>query len=721
MLEEGLEVPFIVRYRAARIGEMSGPLGHSVRKAWESHSSLAKLRAKVLKAAETSSDPGDVSERNGNRVSHIRNLILEATTAGELEDLYAPFKPPAKGTLAERARGIPGLGAAVDSFWNTGATRLVSAIVHGSKDETATKGLRAAAVALLSSKIAALPNVWSAARKVFDRLAVVTSKKKKKAGEGKEAATMTKMATNKPKGKAPGAGAGHSSSTYENFEAPLRSLRAHQCLALQRGKAREDLAVSIGVGTTIPPNTTSTRTSSSNGSSNNSGNGNSNSRSSGTGGSGGGLSDNDVCLSVIRREVVGSGGGLASSSPDSGHDREWGGCLLEEAVLDAWSRSLKRRCAAAGWRDALGKANSRAVEVFCDNLSAALLAPCPLSAAAVPTAAAAAAAALPPPPLPPPPLPPPKNVNDAATAADDVIVVDDDDDEDEEECSVIIIDDDDDDDGDYDDESPVKKLKTKVAVATKRNVTTAMKTTKKTTDIFEEEEEEGEEAGGTEGFYVLALDPGFSAGCKCALLDCDGNLVPDSPTPSELSINKSSSSGDGREKSSSGSSSSSTVLNDDHRAPSSSSSSFSGLFTVYPLRDRSAAVAELVRRFELAAAHYHHHHHHHHRRRQRDSGGDGGVGVISVLERRVAVAVGDGTGSRDALVLVDEALRACTSRHSAFGPPPPPLLLHKGKGTIEGKGKCKCTWFARRGRVCGALCRLRPQSSRACPPPSWGP
>ena len=64
----------------------------------------AGARAKVLSAA-ASAGPVDTS---------FRALVLAAWSSGELDDLFAPFKPPAKGTLAARAREVPGLEAAVE-------------------------------------------------------------------------------------------------------------------------------------------------------------------------------------------------------------------------------------------------------------------------------------------------------------------------------------------------------------------------------------------------------------------------------------------------------------------------------------------------------------------------------------------------------------------------------------------------------------------------------
>lgn len=49
--------------------------------------------------------------------------------------------------------------------------------------------------------------------------------------------------------------------------------------------------------------------------------------------------------------------------------------LYKDAQKDAWTRLLRRRCTSRLWKEASKKAESRSIEVFCDNLKKALLAP----------------------------------------------------------------------------------------------------------------------------------------------------------------------------------------------------------------------------------------------------------------------------------------------------------------------------------------------------------
>jgi len=99
LLAEGLEVPFIVRYRAHLVGNLGGPEAHAVADLWRRHRALAGSRAKVLAAA---SGAGALSPE-------LRALVLAAATGDELDDLHAPFKPPARGTLGARAAKVEGV------------------------------------------------------------------------------------------------------------------------------------------------------------------------------------------------------------------------------------------------------------------------------------------------------------------------------------------------------------------------------------------------------------------------------------------------------------------------------------------------------------------------------------------------------------------------------------------------------------------------------------
>lgn len=117
---------------------------------------------------------------------------------------------------------IPGLAAAVDRFWEHGTTGSVAALLEGG-----AKDRRAAAVALLSVKVAAV--AWPSVRDVYASRAVVQ-------------AAAAKQVAKKEGSKEASKGA-----SYVGFEAAVARLRPHQTLALSRGKHRGALAVAVAL------------------------------------------------------------------------------------------------------------------------------------------------------------------------------------------------------------------------------------------------------------------------------------------------------------------------------------------------------------------------------------------------------------------------------------------------------------------------------------------
>jgi len=123
---------------------------------------------------------------------------------------------------------------------------------------------------------------------------------------------------------------------------------------------------------------------------------------------------------------------------------------------------------------------------------------------------------------------------------------------------------------------------------------------------------------------VLAVDPGHAHGCKCALLKPDGNLLPDPALGGYRCTSTSSTSTSTRDLSS------------------------SALFTVYPHRNRTAAVADLRAALLRAAAYA---------EATGSSGGRGGCGVF--------VGLGDGHGSSEAMGVVRDAIQLAASQAGA--------------------------------------------------------
>ena len=83
-------VPFVCRYRTDVIHPLTTQQVHLLRAMVGQHEDLRSLRAKLLPHFPLSDIEDDAT-------TTIRAKIMTSTSKTELEDLYAPYKPPSKG------------------------------------------------------------------------------------------------------------------------------------------------------------------------------------------------------------------------------------------------------------------------------------------------------------------------------------------------------------------------------------------------------------------------------------------------------------------------------------------------------------------------------------------------------------------------------------------------------------------------------------------------
>jgi len=317
LFEDGMTVPFIVRYRASLVGGMSGPQAHDLDQAWQRHGRLAKTRTKVLSAMEAS----------GALTPGLRQAVLAASTDSALDDLYAPFKPQPKGSLAHRAKALPGLEEAVAEFWSRGdpgtLRRLLAAAPPPDSLGKGDMSVQSGAMYLVAQRVAEQPRVWHRVQTMFEDAAIVSTGKLLDAKKTKQGAGTGGEGSLGAKGQVPSRKRKDTFAEYESFSQRAKWLRPHQVLALARAEDAGHLKVSISV-------------------------------------------DSDRALDSILRETLAAVPARLSDP--------WSKRLLRESASDAWSRLLKRRGSTWLWRELLGKARDRSITVFCDNVIATLLA-----------------------------------------------------------------------------------------------------------------------------------------------------------------------------------------------------------------------------------------------------------------------------------------------------------------------------------------------------------
>jgi protein Tex len=207
LLEDSASVPFVCRYRADVIHPLSTRDVHKLSDMLIAWNGLQSLRQKVLNQVVT--DP-------------LLTLRVECSISkSELEDIYAPFKPPSKGSLEDRInQEHPHLKAEVEAFWQHGDAKL---------------NPREAAITLLGNKVASFTPVTDALLEYIHRNAKIQSSK---ATQGKDDSQKGKEEENDKK-----------YSTYYDFSIPFHNIRDHQILAIRRGVKQKALKLSYEIDT----------------------------------------------------------------------------------------------------------------------------------------------------------------------------------------------------------------------------------------------------------------------------------------------------------------------------------------------------------------------------------------------------------------------------------------------------------------------------------------
>jgi uncharacterized protein len=210
LLEDASSVPFVCRYRTDVIDPLTTRQVHYLQTLLTKHASLESLRNKLLQVMDDMN-----TNKNTNKNQHKDTSILFAiqtsTSKTELEDLYAPFKPPSKGSILERIQSEhPELVAQVDRLWNgdpsivVGTLKPHDAVLH-----------------LLSTKIAAEPKIASVVLKELARHCHVHIK------------TTT---SDDPKYR-----------NYQDFKGHLQGLKDHQVLAIRRGTSQKAMKMAYDI------------------------------------------------------------------------------------------------------------------------------------------------------------------------------------------------------------------------------------------------------------------------------------------------------------------------------------------------------------------------------------------------------------------------------------------------------------------------------------------
>lgn len=213
LLDDGATIPFISRYRKEFTGSLNEVEIRDIQQLYTQLMQLDKRKEYVL----------GVIERAGALTPLLKDKITHSLSAGEIEDLYMPFKPRrrTRATVA-RENGLEPLAKVIMSQTCTGLNHVVSRFVKGDVKDVQE------AISGASDIIAEWVNENARARQCVRRQ--VTQ-------HGKITAVVVS-------GKENGA---KKYKTYHNFSTIARKCPSHQILALQRAQREGVMRVTLSI------------------------------------------------------------------------------------------------------------------------------------------------------------------------------------------------------------------------------------------------------------------------------------------------------------------------------------------------------------------------------------------------------------------------------------------------------------------------------------------
>lgn len=214
MLAEGNTVPFIARYRKEATGALDEETIRSINEVYEYQVNLLKRKEDVIR----------LIDEKGMLTDELKNSIMNCTKLVEVEDLYRPYKEKKKTKATEAiALGLEPLAKMMMSFPTNGglgdmASKFVNDKVKSVED--AITGAKYIIAEWISDN--ASYRKWI--RSYFYKNGIIVSKMKKNAEDEGKVYEM-----------------------YYDYNEPVKWIKPHRVLALNRGEKEKVLTVSIDV------------------------------------------------------------------------------------------------------------------------------------------------------------------------------------------------------------------------------------------------------------------------------------------------------------------------------------------------------------------------------------------------------------------------------------------------------------------------------------------
>ena len=211
MLAEGNTIPFIARYRKEATGALDEETIRRINEVYEYQESLLKRKEDVIR----------LIDEKGLLTDELKGQILNCTKLVEVEDLYRPYKEKKKTKATEAiAAGLEPLAKMIMSFPEKGSiSELCSKFIKDDLDEA--KCIEGAKY-IIAEWISDNASYRKSIRNMFYKNGIITSSMKKGAEDPNKVYEM-----------------------YYSYNEPVKWIKPHRILALNRGENEKVLNVSI--------------------------------------------------------------------------------------------------------------------------------------------------------------------------------------------------------------------------------------------------------------------------------------------------------------------------------------------------------------------------------------------------------------------------------------------------------------------------------------------
>lgn len=214
LLEEGNTVPFIARYRKEATGALDEETIRSIQEVYLYQVNLLKRKEDVIR----------LIDEKGMLTDDLKNSIMNCTKLVDVEDLYRPYKEKKKTKATEAiALGLEPLAKMMMSFPVTGSLDAMASKFVNDKVKNVEDAIMGAKY-IIAEWISDNASYRRWIRSYFYKNGIIVSKKKKNAVDDEKTYEM-----------------------YYDYAEPVKWIKPHRILALNRGEKEKVLTVSIDV------------------------------------------------------------------------------------------------------------------------------------------------------------------------------------------------------------------------------------------------------------------------------------------------------------------------------------------------------------------------------------------------------------------------------------------------------------------------------------------